>query len=72
MDDVEFEEQDDEEDMIQLVVSVNNLEYYLLVMNGRLKYFEKIFLYIFNEVLLLMLGIIICFLLKVLVDDNKN
>lgn len=59
MDDVEFEEQDDEEDMIQLVVSVNNLEYYLLVMNGRLKYFEKIFLYIFNKVLLLMLGIII-------------
>lgn len=58
MDDVEFEEQDDEEDMIQLVVSVNILEYYLLVMNGRLKYFEKIFLYIFNEVLLLMLGII--------------
>lgn len=72
MDDVEFEEQDDEEDMIQLVVSVNILEYYLLVMNGRLKYFEKIFLYIFNKVLLLMLGIIICFLLKVLVDDNKN
>lgn len=72
MDDVEFEEQDDEEDMIQLVVSVNILEYYLLVMNGRLKYFEKIFLYIFNEVLLFMLGIIICFLLKVLVDDNKN
>lgn len=59
MDDVEFEEQDDEEDMIQLVVSVNILEYYLLVMNGRLKYFEKIFLYIFNKVLLLMLGIII-------------
>lgn len=72
MDDVELEEQDDEEDMIQLVVSVNILEYYLLVMNGRLKYFEKIFLYIFNKVLLLMLGIIICFLLKVLVDDNKN
>lgn len=46
MDDVEFEEQDDEEDMIQLVVSVNILEYYLLVMNGRLKYFKKYF-YVF-------------------------
>lgn len=56
MDDVEFEEQDDEEDMIQLVVSVNILEYYLLVMNGRLKYFEKIFLQIFNKVLLLIWG----------------
>lgn len=72
MDDVELEEQDDEEDMIQPAASVNILEHHLLATNGRLKHSEKTLPYIFNEALLLMLGIIIRFPLKVLVDDNKN